>query len=85
MNEPKDLKLWHSFPCQGVHNLNISWYPGDLCNFFSLDHFSQNSHLYAKSLVQNLSWGMYRIIETGIFCLAQNFDVITILFQWQYL
>ena len=24
--EPKDLKWWHSFLCQGVYNLYISWY-----------------------------------------------------------
>ena len=83
--ESKDLKWWHAFLCQGVCNLYISWYTTDLCNLFSLDHFSQNSHLYAKSLVQNLGWGMYRIIETGIVCFVEDFDVITIVFQLQYL
>ena len=33
--EPKYLKWWQSFLCQGVHSLYISWYPRDLCNFFS--------------------------------------------------
>ena len=26
----------------------------DTCNFFSFNHFSQNSHLFVKSLIQNL-------------------------------
>ena len=34
--EPNDLKWWHFFLCQGIHNLYISWYPRDLFNFFSL-------------------------------------------------
>ena len=71
--EPKDLKWWHSFLYQGV------------CNFFSLDHFSQNSHLYAKSFFKNLGWGMYLIIETEIVCFAEDFDIIIIVFQLQYL
>ena len=83
--EPKDLKWWHSFLCQGVRNLNISWYPRDLCNFFSLDHFSQNSHLYVKSLVQNLGGGMYWITEAGIVHFAEDFNFITVVFQLQYL
>ena len=48
--ESKDLKWWHSFLCQGVCNLFISWYPRDLGSFFSHNHFSQNSHLYANPL-----------------------------------
>ena len=53
--------------------------------FFFLDHFSQNSHLYAKSFVQKLGWVMYQIIERGIVSFAEDFDVITIVFQLQYL
>ena len=81
----KDLKWWHPFLCQGVCNLYISWYLRDLCNFFSLNHFSQNSHHYAKSIVQNLGWGMHRVIVTGIVCFVEDFDVITLVFQLQYL
>ena len=48
--KPQDLKWRYSFLCQGVGNLCVSWYPRDLCNFFSFKHLSQNSHLHAKPL-----------------------------------
>ena len=57
----------------------------EISAIFFLNHFSQKSCLYMKSLIQNFGWGMYWIIETEIVCFAEDFDVITIVFQLQYL
>ena len=62
--EHKDLKWWHSFLCQGVSNLYISWYPRDTCYFFSL-----KIAIPMQSLVQNFGWGIYQILDRNcLFC-----------------